>query len=101
MIGKIILLKELANGSRGSWHSRRKILSFTLSVMYFQQYFQLLTDTKLLPRLKYYNINIFFFKTVNLIINNWLLFSYTICNTERISSPFDEISRQEDKNLNF
>ena len=38
----------------------------------------------------HYNINIFFFKTSNLIMN-WLLLSYATCCTEKLSAPFDKI----------
>ena len=48
----------------------------------------------------YKNINIFFLKTANLIIN-WLLFDATCHLTERPPSPFDQIWREGGKNLNF
>ena len=48
----------------------------------------------------HYNINIFYLKSANLIIN-WLLFDATCHRTERRPSPFDQIWRQGDKNLNF
>ena len=48
----------------------------------------------------YKNINIFFLKTANLIIN-WLLFDATCHLIERPPSPFDQIWTEGGTNLNF
>ena len=63
----------------------------------WKQYFQLLNWHKIVT---YIIILTFFLKTANLIIN-WLLSDATCHRTERPPSPFDQIWRQGDKNLNF
>ena len=57
----------------------------------WKQYFQLLNWHK--NCYLHYNINIFFLKTANLIIN-WLLADARCHRTERQSSPFNQIWRQ-------
>ena len=64
----------------------------------FGNCFQLLNWYKIVT---YIIMLIFFLKTANLIINNWLLLSRHKCRAARPSSPFDKIWRQGDKNLNF
>ena len=66
-------------------------------VYVWKQYFQLLNWHKIVT---YIIILTFFLKTANLIIN-WLLSDATCHCTERPPSPFDQIWRQGDKNLNF
>ena len=64
----------------------------------WKQYFQLLNWHKIVTYIII--LALFFLKTANLIIN-WLLSDATCHRTERPPSPFDQIWRQGDKNLNF
>ena len=62
----------------------------------WKQFFQLLNWHKIFT---YIIILTFFLKTANLIIN-WLFFDAICHRTKKSSSPFDQIWRQGDKNLN-